>query len=269
MNKNVIPNLLKAAEVLRLIVDHEEGLTQTEIERLVKIPKATAFRILNSWCHEGFVVKVGKRYVAGMALAQAGLKSLRGMELRERARPVLEGLARDTGETAHLAVESGPHSLILEVVDSLHAIRAASRAGALADIYCSSTGKVFLAERDDADVRDMMERVELVARTPNTHTSLETLMAELNQIRQRGYAVDNEEYHPGVRCLAAPVRDATGRALAAVGITGTASRFTADRNGEMGRLVQNAAADLERKITYSPPHSSPHPPEPALQGTTS
>lgn len=252
MNKNVIPNLLKAAEVLRQIVAHEEGLTQTEVEQLVDIPKATAFRILTSWCNESFAVKVGKRYYAGMALAQAGLKSLAGMEIRELARPILAELARDSGETAHLAVESGPHSLILEVAESPNAIRAASRAGALADIHCSSHGKIFLAEKEAIEVRELMERVGWVPHTSNTHSSLETLLADLDRVSLNGYAVDDEEYHPGVRCLAVPVRDATGRLMAALGITGTANRFTPDRNDEIGDLVKAAAAELEQNIANAP-----------------
>ena len=249
MKKHIIPNLLKAAEVLRQIVAHDEGLTQVEVQRIVHIPKATAFRILNSWINEGFVRKVGKRYFAGIALAQAGLKSLKGLELRDQSRPILAKLAHLSGETAHLAVESGAHSLILEVADSPNPVRAASRAGALADIHCSSTGKVFLAAKTNEDIAELLDRVSLDPRTPHTHTSIDSLMQDLEKVRANGYAVDDEEYFLGVRCLAAPVYDATGQLIAAIGITGTADRFTADRNHEISQYVKDAAAELERKIS--------------------
>jgi DNA-binding IclR family transcriptional regulator len=248
LKKHIIPNLLKAAEVLRQVVAHDEGLSQAEIQRIVHLPKATAFRILNSWITEGFVRKVGKRYFAGIALAQAGLKSLKGLELRDKARPVLAKLAHISGETAHLAVESGAHALILEVADSPNPIRAANRAGALADIHCSSTGKVFLAAKSNDEIEEVLERVILDPRTRKTHTSKESLMQDLETIRTNGYAVDDEEYYLGVRCLAAPVYDATGQLIAAIGITGTADRFTADRNHEISQYAKDAARELERKI---------------------
>ncbi len=226
MKQHIIPNLLKAAEVLRQIVAHDEGLTQAEVQRIVQLPKATAFRILNSWINEGFVRKVGTRYFAGIALTQAGLKSLKGMELRDQARPILSQLAHRSGETAHIAAESGAHSLILEVADSPNPVRAASRAGALADIHCSSTGKVFLAAKSNDEIEEVLERVILDPRTPNTHTSAASLMQDLENVRTNGYAVDDEEYYLGVRCLAAPVYDATGQLIAAIGITGTAEKLS-------------------------------------------
>ena len=248
MKKHIIPSLLKAAEVLRQIVAHDEGLTQAEIQSIVHLPKATAFRILNSWINEGFVRKVGTRYFAGIALAQAGLKSLKGLELRDKARPVLAKLAHLSGETAHLAAQSGAHALILEVADSPNPVRAASRAGALADIHCSSTGKVFLAAKSNEEIEEVLARSSLDPRTPKTHTSLATLMEDLENVRANGYAVDNEEYYRGVRCLAAPVHDATGQLIAAIGITGTADRFTTDRNQEISEYVKDAAHELQRKI---------------------
>lgn len=249
MNQNSIPNLLKACEVMRQIADNEGGLAQSEIEELVNLPRATAFRILNTLRIEGFAEKKGKRYFAGVALVQFGIKKLASVKINEIARPVLERLSFESGETSHLAVESGPHSLIIEVSDSPNPIRVSSRPGSLADIHCSSTGKVFLANKSEEQAVSILERVELNRRTSKTITFQKKLIEDLAKVRELGYAIDDEEYFDGVRCLAAPIRDMKGNVVAAIGITGTASRFTEARNYEIANMVIEAADEVATKLS--------------------
>ena len=249
MNKNTIPNLTKACEVLRQLAANPDGTTQSEMEKSVGLPRATAFRILNTFCIEGFAMKQGKRYKLGVAMGQIGIKAVTSAELQVAAEPVLRDLANATGETAHLAVPSGHHSLILAVCDSPNPIRVASRPGALADMHCSSTGKVFLAFKTDEDADALISRLSMNSRTSLTLASTEELKKELPVIREFGYAIDDEEYFDGVRCLAAPIRDAGNTVIAAIGITGTASRFTRDRNEEIAVLVKHAAKQMENRIS--------------------
>ncbi len=242
---NVIPNLKNACCALQILGNSLEGMTQAELQEELSLSRATTFRILTTLRMEGFVRKVGSRYFIGPSLAQFGLKALATLPIKDIGKPILEKLAIQVGETAHLAVLSGSNSLILEVVDSPNPIRVASRAGALADMHCSSTGKVFLAHMPQEEADRVIDGLHFKSRTKKTHTHADALKKELPTIREQGFAIDDEEYFDDVRCLAAPIRDASGLVVAAIGITGTHSRFSASRNQEVGQLVMAAAKEVE------------------------
>ena len=195
---------------------------------------------------EGFSEKRGSRYFIGTALAQLGTQALSSNSISELSRPILADLAQRTGETTHLAIPSGPHSLILEVCDSPNPVPVSSRANTLAEMHCSSTGKIFLAFLANGD--DIVDQLTLQKCTDRTHTSVAALRGDLEVVRELGYAVDDEEYVEDVRCLAAPIRDSSGKVIAAMGITGTASRFTKERNSEIAAVVIAAGKRLETSL---------------------
>ncbi|MDR0533126.1 MAG: IclR family transcriptional regulator [Verrucomicrobiales bacterium] len=248
---NTIPNLSKACLVLSVLAVRREGVSLLELSQTLKIPRTTTFRILNTFCEHGLVAKEEGNYVTGPELARIGLLSLSGMEIRDHAQPLLAALARDTGETAHLAIPSEQASLILEVCDSPNPLRAASRAGTLADLHASSTGKVFLAFMDEEERETLLKSLALDQRTKNTITTVAALREECEKVRKQGYGIDDEEYFIGIRCLAAPVRNMYGKVIASIGITGTANRFVALRNEEVAQLVLQAASGLSRKLGYT------------------
>ena len=171
-------------------------------------------------------------------MAQFGIKALSSLSLDDIAKPILEKLAHQVGETAHLAVPSGPHSLILAVHDSPNPIRVASQPGSLADLHCSSTGKLFLADLQEQELDHLLQSCSFQQRTKNTLVSPQALKKELVKVREQNYATDDEEYFDDVRCLAAPIRGTSHRVIAAIGITATLSRFGYDRNHEVLHIVQ-------------------------------
>lgn len=248
---NTIPNLSKACLVLSVLAARREGVSLLELSQTLNIPRTTTFRILNTFCEHGLVAKEEGNYVTGPELARIGLLSLSGMEIRDYAQPLLAVLARDTGETAHLAIPSEQAALILEVCDSPNPLRAASRAGTLADLHASSTGKIFLSFMEEEEREVLLKTLALDRRTKNTITTISALKEECEEVRKQGYAVDDEEYFIGIRCLAAPVRNMSGQVIAAIGITGTANRFVASRNDEIAGIVLKTAADLSRKLGYA------------------
>jgi IclR family acetate operon transcriptional repressor len=248
MNRYRIPNLARACHVLKLFAGSEASLTSSEVARRLAIPRTTALRILLTLCEEGLISRDGLAYRAGTELVRLGLRALDATPVRERAVPVLRELSASTGETAHLALLSGDRSLIVEVCDSPNPVRAASRPGTLALIHCSATGKVFLSFGFGERLGEFVAGLPLPGRTPGSVTSARELLAECAEIARRGYAVDNEEYHPGVRCLAAPVWDGAGGLAAAVGITASVATFPKKRIPEVARLVLDAATALSRQL---------------------
>ena len=253
MNKYTIPNLKKACDVLKALSKETQGLSLPEISEQLDIPRTTALRILSTFCDEGMTKKVDTRYCLGDSLIRLGLCALAELDIRTICAPVLRDLADKTGETAHLAVLSGDKALILEVCDSPHPLRVASRPGALATLHCSATGKVMIAFSKNGALEAPLEKLELARQTSNTITDIAALHKEMSVIRARGYALDDEEYHTGVRCLAAPVWDAAHNVVAAIGITGTASRFTRDKVAQFSEFVIAAAEDVSRSLGSGSP----------------
>lgn len=251
MNKYSIPNLGKAIQVMKLLASAEQGISAVQIEERLTIPRTTAFRILKTLTQNDMVEKKGPYFYAGSGLLEVGLMALRKSQLRESAVPVLQALTAKTGLTSHLAVPSGWHSLILEVCDSSGPIRVASRPGTLADLNCSATGKLFLSSYFADRLEDYCSQVKLERRTANTKTTPAELAEVVRQVLEAGYAVDEQEYHLNVRCLAAPVRDMRGQVVAAAGVTGPVDIFTQSRFEEIVEAVKEAASKLSCKIGHT------------------
>jgi IclR family acetate operon transcriptional repressor len=244
MNTYRIPNLARACQALKLFAGSDAPLSSSDVARQLEMPRTTALRILMTFCEEGFLVRDGHDFRAGPELARLGLRALGAAPLRERALPILRALAQETGETAHVAVLSGAEALILEVCESPNPVHAVSRPGTLAAIHCSATGKALLAFAVGPRRSELLRGARLERRTPHTLTSLGALEEACAEIERRGYAIDDEEYHVGVRCLAAPVRDARGEVVAAIGITAPVATFTKRRIPEVAQAVLRAAAAL-------------------------
>lgn len=253
----VIPNLRNACRILKLLGQSPDGFKIADIGRALDIPVTTTLRIMTTLHLEGLVRKRGALFELGPVLIQLGNASLAGTEIRTAALPVLENLTARTDETSHLAIPCDDRSLIVAVQDSPHPLRAASRPGFLAELHCSSTGKTLLAflhyQRLNEFYGGGAERP--TKRTPHTLTALGEIKREIELTRKRGYSVDDEEFAPGIRCLAAPVYASDGTVAAAIGITASTVRFTKERIPEMAGKVQAAAAELSRLLGYTAPRA--------------
>ena len=249
-----IPNLRNACRIQKLLATRTDGFTVTEISRELKVPYTTTLRIMATLQLEGFVRKDGGRFELGPVVIHIGNASLAGTEIRDLALPVLEALTARTEETSHLAIPCEGRPLIVAVQDSPHPLRAASRPGFLAEPHCSSTGKVLLAFHCPERADEILGRGPLHRRTAHTLTKPAEVKRDLELTRRRGYSLDDEEYHPGVRCLAAPVVGSDGKAIAAIGITAATVRFTKERIPEIAEIVRQAAQELSGSLGHH--HSS-------------
>lgn len=249
LERYVIPNLRNACRILKALGRTPDGAKAADLARELGVPVTTTLRIMATLQLEGLVRKHEGRYELGPVLISLGNASLAGTELRDLAQPVLEKLTATTGETSHVAVPCDDRPLIVAVQDSPHPLRAASRPGFLADLHCSSSGKVFLAHL-------FRERLASLFPTPpprhtaRTPVTLAEIRKDAELTLKRGYGLDDEEYYDGVRCLAAPVRSSDGVVVAAIGITASTVRFTRERIPEMARHVQAAAAELSSLIGH-------------------
>lgn len=244
MTRYTIPNLTNACQVLKTLATETEGLLLSELVQRLDLPHTSALRIVTTLCEAGFLQRSGNQYMLGSGLIPLGQQALARLDIRAIARPILRRLTEQTGETSHLAILSGGRSLLVEVVQSPAPIRVGAPAGTLAELHCSATGKSLIATLPAERLDSLLGTKALPSKTRKTLTTLPRLRTELARVRKQGYAVDDEEFFEGIRCLAAPVHNATGEVVAAIGITGAVTRFTSARIAPVARQVMAAALDL-------------------------
>jgi IclR family acetate operon transcriptional repressor len=250
MRKYEIPNLGNACRILKTLSCEPEGLLLSELVQRLMLPHTSALRIVATLCDAGFLQRSGNRYTLGTGLIPLGQQALARLDIRSVARPVLKQLSKETGETAHLAILAGNHSLLVEVCQSPAPIRVGAPSGTLADLHCSATGKVLLASLPDDRLESLLGTKPLPVKTRKTLTTLTQLRTELVRVRKQGYAVDEEEFFEGIRCLAAPVRNSAGEVVASVGITGATTRLTSTRIPVVARQVRAGAEALSAGLGY-------------------
>ncbi len=190
-------------------------------------------------------------YRLGLKLLELGSVVLANMEVHREALPFIEELVRETGETVHLGVFDGTQVVSIEKMDSPHGLASNITIGKGAPAYCTGVGKALLAFQPEAVV-DHVCRLGLVAYTPQTITDPAKLRKELAQVRAQGYAVDNTEHQPDVRCVAAPIRNYTGNVIASLSVSGPATRIPKERIPALAARVREVARQLSLRLGYSP-----------------
>ena len=212
--------------------------------------KATLFRVLHTLEQFGYVTKDAAtgRYVPGLRLHTLGAAAVQHQALNWQALPPLQDLAEATGETVHVGILHDGVVVTVQVVDGTHAVRMHSSIGKRSPAHASALGKVLLAHLPDAEVEALLARHGMVRFTPNTLTTPAALRDALHRVRQQGYAPDEEEIEPGLRCLAVPITDHAGRPSAALGLSAPASRMTADAVAALLPRVKATAARISRML---------------------
>lgn len=248
IKKYQVPSVESACRILRAVGENGESLSMTQLCGLSGTSRTSTLRIISSLCQHGFLRREDDGKLAiGEVIRVLGSRLHGEFDLRQRAVPLLAQVSRATGETTHLAVPFDTHCLLQEVVDSPQLVRVASRPGTLIDYHCSATGKCFLAF-DNERLLTLRQSVELASRTARTITSWGEMGVALAQVRKQGYAVDDEEYHAGIRCVGAPVRDAAHRVIAAIGVTGTCQSLSKSRVPSVAKIAVAAAAEISELI---------------------
>ncbi len=245
-----IQSVERAVAILNAFSAEEPELGVTELADRLDLHKSTVHRFLVNLEAAGLVERnrLTARYRLGLRIFELGGLVLQQMSLWDEALPFLEGLVRDSGETGHLAVLDGGEAVYIEKVEARKALRIPSAIGRGYPAHATSLGKLLLAHLT-ADARDLVLAERGLARcTPNTITGRDRLNTELDLIRSQGFAVDDEEYEEGLRCIGAPIVGHTGHVVAAIGIGGPVTRVTPQRVGELAELVMSAAASLSRRM---------------------
>jgi len=168
--------------------------------------------------------------------------------LRTAARPHLEAIQDETGETTNLVVLEGRDVVYIESVSGTRSVRLHTEVGRSIPAHTSGAGKALLAWRDPADVVTLLDGAPLAPSTPRTLTTLPTLQDDLTKIRRRGYSTDNEEHELGVACVATPVLDRGGMAIAAISVSGPISRILNPETPDLAGLLREHAEAVSASL---------------------
>jgi IclR family acetate operon transcriptional repressor len=222
----------------------------SDLAQRLSLHKSTVHRFVVNLEAAGLLERnrTTSRYRLGLRIFELGSQVLAQMNLWEEAPPFLEGLVRDTGETGHLAIFDGGEAIYIEKVEARRALRIPSAIGRGYPAHATSLGKALLAHQSPHVIEAVIAERGLARCASRTICEREQLLDELERVRQVGYAIDDEEYEEGLRCIGAPIVGHTGTVVAAIGIGGPVTRVTPDRVRELGQVVMEAAAGLSHRM---------------------
>lgn len=241
-----IQSLARGLHILDLIANSERSQGITELAQELGIDKSTVSRLVKTMVIYGYLQPEpgSRRYTLGKRLYHIGWQMLNLVPMRQNARPYLYRLVQETGECAHTAVYAEGKVLVIDDVETETTLRVVSGTGRMIPLHCTALGKVMLA------FSEVPMQKELQSFTGRTLTDFDSLRLHLEQVRAQGYGLDDEEYDAGIRCMAAPVYNQMGIAIAAIGISGPAVRVTHERIPVFAERVKCAARELSADLGY-------------------
>lgn len=253
-DKNRIQSYQRMRDVLKCFSMGRRRLTIAQISEVTALPRPTVHRILGALKEIGFIEQdhKGSDYMLGIGLIELGTLSLSNMDIHRQAQPFLDELARQSGSSAHLGVFNGETVIVVERESFEEPRRKLQSRIEEAPIYCTGVGKAVGAYLPKEITRRILKG-GMRLYTTNTIATIELLEREYAQIRARGYSLDNEELTPFVRCVAAPIRNSSGRVLASISLSGYSDRMTPDRQLELSSVVLNAATAISFQLGYIGP----------------
>lgn len=246
-------SVMKAFAILKAFHDPEEWVTACELSRRANLPEASGYRLIQTLENIGAVVRGPRgRYRTGLLMLTLSRNVTIGELLRDAAHGLMTEWSAHLNLTMHLGVlEQGMVTYVAKVAPpGVFAVH--TRVGAQLEAYCSGLGKVLLAALPEEQMESVVMDGALVALTPHTITSHQALRAELKRVREQGYALDDRENQADMRCIAVPVKDRDGRAVAALSATDDAERMTQERQLEIRDVMFAVAAQLHQKLYPAP-----------------
>jgi len=248
--------LSSVANAIRLLTSfsgEEDELGITTLATRLRLAKSTVHRLAATLTSAGFLEQNSEtgKYRLGVALFELGALVRRRMDVANEARPKLRELLEKTGETVQLGIVDHESVLYVYEMESRHAIRMAAAVGGRAPLHCTAVGKVLLAYQPAEYVKRVLSN-GLKAYTPKTVTRRDEMLSMLEEAAAREYAIDDEESEPGLRAIAAPVRNHTGTVIAALGVAAPVQRMTKKVMQDCVPSVIATAQAVSARLGYEP-----------------
>ena len=251
--KYIVPGLQRGLQILRAFDRDRAQIGAPDIARELDIPRSTVFRLMQTLEFMGFLEKVehSSDYRLSVGVLSLGFEFLASLEVTELARPILDRLRDETGYSSHLAIRDGDEVVFVVKSPARTAFASAVNIGTRLPAHGTVLGRVILADMSAGELAQVYPKSQLTRfsdQTPATRGALETMLAD---DRARGYAISEAYFEHGIAAIAAPIRDGTGRVVAAINVTfpnGSIDR--AEMEGKHLTRVLEAARELSRQLNY-------------------
>jgi IclR family transcriptional regulator, KDG regulon repressor len=248
-----VQSLERALTILNKLSDYPEGIQIARLSEQVGLSKSTVHRLLATLSNMNYVVKDSEsdKYKLGLQILFLSRNILNNNDIVHTSKPYLEKLSREINETVHLCIEDRGEIVYIDKIESNQTIRMFSRVGNRAPMYCTAVGKILYSGMESEYFEELISKVNFIAKTEATITSPEELREEIDKIKKQKYALDNIENEEGIRCIAAPIYNHTGKIIASFSVSGPSNRVTMDRiNDILIEKMRQTSLDISRNLGY-------------------
>ncbi len=247
-----LKSLEKALQLLECFGNDTIELTVPQLVERLSIPKVSVYRFLRVLANHSFIRqnKHTKGYRLGLKVFELGSVMMKNFPLKEVAFPLILELSKQSSETVHLGVLDNGQVVSIEGVESDQSLRISLPIGKRTPLHSTGVGKAILAFLTDQEVREVIRQRGLRKFTANNITDTNQLMKEMLLIRNRGYAIDDEENEPGIRCVAASIFDSNKRVIGSISISGPSVRISRSRIPELSTMVIKTSQKISKAFGY-------------------
>lgn len=248
-----VQSIERAFIILEHLSEHPKGMQITKLALDTNLSKSTVHRLLSTLIELQYVRKDSEtdRYFLSYRTLYLTRNILSNSSLITVARPLLEKLVKEINETVHLCVEENEEVVYVDKIESNQTIRMYSRIGSRAPMYCTGVGKMMLSGKEEHTLNEIISRINFTKRTNYTILTPADLLQEIANIQKAGYSLDNIENEEGIRCIAAPIYDFTGKIIASFSISGPSTRVTMERiENELAEKILNTSKAISSQLGY-------------------
>lgn len=242
----------RTLSILEAVSHSEHGLTNSDISRRLKIPKSSASYILRVLENRGYLLRENGsgKYRLGLKLMGLTRDMLTHIDVREIAKPVMEEFVRRVNLSSHLAVLDNGRAVYVEKVEALNFVKMDIWVGHRLPVHSTAIGKVLVSNMTPDEISGILNLRGMDKRTPKTIMTPAKYLKEIEKVKTFGFAIDNEENSSGVRCVAAPVFDAQGQIVAALGTSATTTQLNEDNLPKIVKLIQQSGLNISGQMGY-------------------
>ncbi len=244
-----VSSVLKTFGILQAL-SAQKDIGLSELAQRLMMSKSTVYRFLQTLKALGYVHQEGEseHYSLTLKLFELGSTALEYVDLVDLADSEMRRVSDLTDEAIHLGTLDGDGIIYIHKIDSKYNLRMYSRIGRRNPLYSTAIGKVLLARRNEADIRNILSAVTFTKTTDKTHENVESLLSELSTVKSQGFGEDNEEQEAGIRCLAVPVYDRFQQVVAGLSVSFPTIRFTQDKRTQYISELQTSAERISLKL---------------------
>lgn len=248
-----VQSLERALTILNKLSDYPDGIQIARLSEQVGLSKSTVHRLLATLSNMNYVVKDTEtdKYKLGLQVLFLSRNILNNNDIVSTSKPYLEKLSREINETIHLCIEDRGEIVYIDKIESNQTIRMFSRVGNRAPMYCTAVGKILYSGMESGHFEELISKVNFIPKTEATITSPQALREEINKIKKQKYALDNIENEEGIRCIAAPIYNHTGKIIASFSVSGPSNRVTMDRiNDTLIEKMRQTSLDISKNFGF-------------------